>query len=133
MSAESVEPVKVVKLRDAPRIIRTRIALFRGEMYEAAGKNLLYSILASKPELTMLERIENKYEPTSYTAKPGCDVDILTAETCRQIQIVYKELGLDKDDGGQPSENTGASLSGPETEQDSESAGGRERKRPRNE
>lgn len=84
-----------VKLKDAPRIIRNRFAFFRGEMQEAAGKNLLYHILASEPELTMLEAIENKFSPTSYTPKPGCHVDFLTPEVCRHVALIYAELGLD--------------------------------------
>ena len=87
-----------VKLKDAPRIIRNRFAFFRGEMQEAAGKNLLYHILASEPELTMLEAIENKFSPTSYTPKPGCHVDYLTPEVCRHVALIYAELGLDNPD-----------------------------------
>ena len=86
-----------VKLKDAPRIIRNRFAFFRGETHEAAGKNLLYRILASEPELTMLEAIENKFEPTSYTPKPGCFVDFLTAEVCKHVVMIHRELGLDQD------------------------------------
>ena len=118
-----------VKLRDAPRIIRNRFAFFRGEMYEAAGKNLLYRILASEPELEMLEAIENLFEPTSYTPKPGCHVDYLTPEVCRQIHMIFMELGLDKEDAD--TEDTGISISGQETEQNSQSPGGRKCKRSR--
>jgi len=125
MSAKSA---KSVKLRDAPRIIRNRFSFFRGETFEAAGKNLLYRILASEPELTMLEAIENFYEPTTYTAKPGCYVDFLTPEVCRHIHRIYIELGLNKDAA---SEDAGAGISGQTPQSDSESAGGRERKRPR--
>lgn len=116
------------KLKDAPRIIRNRFRFFRGEIFEAAGKNLLYRVVASEPELTMLEAIENKFETTNYTPKPGCHVDYLTPEVCRQLHLIYMELGLNKDDGA---EDAGDGLSGPETEQDRESAGGRERKRAR--
>lgn len=118
-----------VKLRDAPRIIRNRFAFFRGEMYEAAGKNLLYRILASEPELEMLEAIENQFEPTSYTPKPGCHVDYLTPEVCRQIHMIFMELGLDKEDAD--TEDTGTGISGQETQQDSEPTGRRECKRAR--
>lgn len=128
MSGKSGKSVKSVKLRDAPRIIRNRFAFFRGETYEAAGKNLLYRILASEPELTMLQAIENLFEPTTYTPKPGCHVDFLTPEVCRQIHMLYIELGLNKDAA---SENAGAGISGQTPESDSESAGGRERKRTR--
>lgn len=127
-SLKSVKSVKSVKLRDAPRIIRNRFAFFRGETFEAAGKNLLYRILASEPELTMLEAIENIHEPTSYTAKPGCHVDFLTPEVCRQIHMLYMELGLNKHAA---SEDAGARISGQTPESDSQSAGGRERKRSR--
>jgi hypothetical protein len=127
-SLKSVKSVKSVKLRDAPRIIRNRFAFFRGETFEAAGKNLLYRILASEPELTMLEAIENIHEPTTYTAKPGCHVDFLTPEVCRQIHMLYMELGLNKDAA---SEDAGAGISGQTSESDSQSAGGRERKRSR--
>ena len=117
-----------VKLRDAPRIIRNRFAFFRGEMYEAAGKNLLYRVLASEPELVMLEAIENKFEPTTYTAKPGCYVDYLTPEVCRQIHLLFNELGLDKDVSG---EDSGNGISGFEADEDCSSPGGRESKRTR--
>ena len=117
-----------VKLRDAPRIVKHRLAFFRGEVLESAGKDLLYRILASEPELTMLEAIESTFEPTSYTPKAGCHVDYLTPEVCRQIHIIFTELGLDKDVSG---ENAGNGVSGQTVEQDSESFGGRERKRPR--
>ena len=127
-SGKSGKSVKFVKLRNAPRIIKNRFAFFRGETFEAAGKNLLYRILASEPELTMLEAIENLHEPTSYTAKPGCHVDFLTPEVCQQIHSIYIELGLDKDAA---SEDTGAGISGQTPESDSEFAGGRERKRTR--
>ena len=115
-----------VKLRDAPRIIRNRFAFFRGEMYEAAGKNLLYRVVASEPELSMLEEIENKFEPTTYTPKPGCHVDHLTPEVCRHLYLIYTELGLDKDDNA---EDAGTGVSGQKAEQNSESTGGRKRKR----
>ena len=119
-----------VKLRDAPRILRNRFAFFRGEMFEAAGKNLLYRILASEPELSMLEAIENQFEPTTYKAKPGCHVDFLTPEVCRQIHMLYSELGLRKDASGEDSaENTGANLSGSEAESDHSAAGGGKPKR----
>jgi hypothetical protein len=114
-----------VKLKDAPRICRNRIAFFRGEMFEAAGKELLYRIVASEPELTMLEAIENKFEPTTYVPKPGCHVDYLTPEVCRQIHIIFNELGLNKD----VSADTGTGISGQTIEPDSESVGGRECKR----
>jgi hypothetical protein len=81
-----------VKLKDAARIVRNRFAFFRGEMFEAAGKELLYRILASEPELTLLEAIENRFEPTTYTGKPGCHVDFLTPEVCRQIHLIHAEL-----------------------------------------
>ena len=117
-----------VKFKDAPRIIRNRFAFYRGEMYEAAGKNLMYRLLASEPELVMLEAIENKFEPTHYIPKPGCHVDFSTPEVCRQIHMIYIELGLDKDAGG---EDTGTGISGPETESNSGSTGRRECKRAR--
>jgi len=117
-----------VKLRDAPRLIRNRFKFFRGEAYEAAGKNLLYRVVASEPELTMLEAIENKFEPTSYTPKPGCHVDFLTPEVCRQLHLIYMELGLDKD-----AEEAGTGPLGQETGQNNEVTGGRQPKRARHE
>ena len=117
-----------VKLKDAPRIIRNRFAFFRGEMFEAAGKNLLYRVLASEPELSMLEAIENLFEPTSYIAKPGCHVDFLTPEVCRHIHMIFMELGLDKDVSA---ENARTGISGQTTEPHCESVGGRECKRAR--
>ena len=117
-----------VKLKDAPRILRNRFAFFRGEMFEAAGKDLLYRVLASEPELSMLEAIENLFEPTTYVAKPGCHVDFLTPEVCRQIHMIFRQLGLDKDGSGQ---NAGACVSGPETQQDSKLIRGGKCKRAR--
>jgi len=81
-----------VKLKDAARIVRNRFAFFRGEMFEASGKELLYRILASEPELALLEAIENRFQPTTYTAKAGCHVDFLTPEVCRQIHLIHAEL-----------------------------------------
>ena len=76
----------------------------------------------------MLEAIENLFEPTSYTAKPGCHVDFLTPEVCRHIQMIFMELGLDKDVSG---EYAGTGISGQTTEPHSESPGGGQRKRAR--
>ena len=81
-----------VKLKDAARIVRNRLAYYRGEMFEATGKELMYRILASEPELSLLEAIENRFEPTTYTGKPGCHVDFLTPEVCRQIHLIHAEL-----------------------------------------
>lgn len=114
-----------VKLHDAPGIVRHRFAFFRGEAFEAEGKELLYRIVASEPELSMLEAIESKFEPTKYTPKAACHVNYLTAEVCRQIHMIFIELGLDKDAGG----DTATNISGQEAQQDSESSGGRQRKR----
>lgn len=114
-----------VKLSDAPRIVRNRFAFFRGELFEAAGKKLLYTIVASEPELTMLEAIENKFEPTTYSPKPGCHVDFLTPEVCKHLLLIYTELGLDNDVSG---EDTRAEISGQQIEQDCVSSGGRKSK-----
>lgn len=113
-------------MRDAPRLVRNRLAFFRGEVPRAAGKDLLYRILASEPELTLLQEIESQFEPTFYTAKPGCHVDFLTDEACRQIHLIFNELGLNKD-----AENAGNDLSRQTSHQDSKSIGGGERKRAR--
>ena len=118
------------KLADIPRIVKNRFAFFRGETYEAAGKELLYRIVASEPELYMLEAIENKFEPTSYTPKPGCHVDYITPEVCKHLYLIYMELGLHKNASG---EDAGACISGQETEQNSQSVRGRECKRARSE
>jgi len=83
------------KFKDAPRILRYRLDFFRGKHYEAGGKELMYRVVASEPELKMLEKIENQYEPTVYEYRDGCFVDFITPEMCRQIHIIYNEKKLD--------------------------------------
>ena len=80
------------KYKDAPRIIKHRLAFFRGEVHEAGGKQLLMRILQSEPELKMLEEIENKYEPTEYEYKPGMYVNYITPELCRHIRTIYTDM-----------------------------------------
>ena len=80
------------KYKDAPRIIKHRLAFLRGEVHEAGGKQLLMRVLQSTPELKMLEEIENKYEPTTYEYKPGMHVDYITPEVVRHIRSIYTEL-----------------------------------------
>jgi len=80
------------KYKNAPRIIRHRLAFFRGEVHEAGGKGLLMRVLQSEPELKMLEEIESQYELTEYEYKPGMHVDYITPEVCRHIQDIYKSM-----------------------------------------
>ena len=80
------------KYKDAPRIIRHRLAFFRGEVHEAGGKELMMRVLQSEPELKMLEEIENKYEPTQYEYKPGMHLNYITPEVCRHIRGIYMEM-----------------------------------------
>lgn len=87
------------KYKDALRIIRHRLAFFRGEVHESCGKELLARVLGSEDELIMLEEIENMYEPTSYKWKPGMYVDYITPEVCRHIQLIYLDRGLGNDEG----------------------------------
>ena len=56
------------KYKDA-LFTQTSVEFFRGDVYEAAGKELMYRVMASEPELEMLS-IENQYEPTTYEYKP---------------------------------------------------------------
>ena len=87
------------KYKDALRIIKHRLAFFRGEVPEAGGKELLARVLRSTPELSLLEEIENLYAPTTYTYEPGKYVDYITPEVCRHIQLIYLEKGLGNDEG----------------------------------
>lgn len=87
------------KYKDAPRILRHRFSFFRGEVFEAGGKELMYRVVRSEPELAMLEEIENLFAPTKYTPKPGMFVDYITPEVCRQIHLIYIELGLNNAEG----------------------------------
>ena len=87
------------KYKDALRIIRYRLAFFRGEVPEAGGKELLASVLGSEDELQMLQEIESLYEPTVYHWKPGKHVDYITPEVCRHIQLIYLDRGLGNDEG----------------------------------
>ena len=84
------------KYKDAPRIIRHRLAFFRGEVHNAGGKELMMRVLQSEPELKMLEEIENKYEPTKYEYKPGMHLNYITPEVCRHIRGIYMELEKSK-------------------------------------
>lgn len=88
------------KYKDAFRIIRHRLAFFRGEVPEAGGKELLARVLKSTDELQMLAEVESLYEPTSYTWEGGMFVDYITPEVCRHIQLIYMEKGLGNDEGG---------------------------------
>lgn len=87
------------KYKDALRIIRHRLAFFRGEVPEAGGKELLARVLNSTDELHMLAEIESLYEPTTYVWEPGMFVDYITPEVCRHIQLIYLEKGLGNDEG----------------------------------
>ncbi len=87
------------KYKDALRIIKHRLAFFRGEVPEAGGKELLARVLKSTDELKMLEEIENLYAPTSYSWEPGMHVDYITPEVCRHIQLIYLDKGLGNDEG----------------------------------
>ncbi len=82
------------KYKDALRVIRHRLAFFRGEVPEAGGKGLLRRVLSSSDELAMLEEIENLYEPTSYSWEPGAYLDYITPEVCRHIELIYLDKGL---------------------------------------
>lgn len=88
------------KYKDALRIIRHRLAFFRGEVPEAGGKELIARVLRGTPELQMLEEIENLYEPTSYTWKweAGQCVDYITPEVRKYIRLIYSLKGLGKDE-----------------------------------
>ena len=109
------------KYKDAFRIIKHRLAFFRGEVPEAGGKELLARVLKSTDELFMLEEIENLYEPTSYRWEPGMHVDYITPEVCRHIQLIYLDKGLGNDEGDDNS-------SGQKTSDHPDSPGGREPK-----
>ena len=87
------------KYKDALRIIRHRLAFFRGEVPEAGSKELLARVLKGTDELQMLEEIESLYEPTSYTWEGGMFVEYITPEVCRHIQLIYMEKGLGNDEG----------------------------------
>jgi hypothetical protein len=113
------------KYKDALRIIRHRLAFFRGQVHEAGGKELLARILRGTEELQMLEEIENLYEPTSYTWEGGMFVEYITPEVCRHIQLIYLEKGLGNDEGGDH-ENCGQ-----EASNDPDAAGGGEPKHKR--
>lgn len=84
-----------IKYKDAVRILKYRLDFFRGKHHEARGKELMYRIVASEPELHMLEQIENQYEPTTYEYKPACFVPYITPEVCRHIQLIYTEKNLE--------------------------------------
>ena len=80
------------KYKNAPRIIKHRLAFLRGEVQEAGGKELLMRVVQSEPELKMLEEIENRHEPTVYEYKPGMYVDYITPEVCKHIRMIYTDL-----------------------------------------
>ena len=83
-------------------------------------------IVQSEPELSMLEEIENKFAPTKYTAKPGMYVNYITAEVCRQIHVIYIELGLDNASTGRPAEDSGARVLGQKAKRNTNITGGGE-------
>ena len=83
---------KFKKYKDVLRILKRRIEFFRGELYEAGGKELMYRVMASEPELKMLEYIETQYEPTSYERKQGYHVEYITPEICLFVRLIYEKL-----------------------------------------
>ena len=83
-------------------------------------------IVQSEPELSMLEEIENKFAPTKYTAKPGMYVDYITPEVCRQIHLIYIELGLDNASSRRPAEDSGACVLGQKAKRNTNTTGGGE-------
>ena len=111
------------KYKDAVRILKRRIEFFQGTVFEAGGKELMYRVLASEPELSMLEEIESQYEPTSYEYKPGHYVDYITPEIVLFIRDIYVKL-KNKNGKAEPSAR-------PETGQDSNASGGGEPARKR--
>jgi len=80
------------KYKDALRILGQRIEFFEGRLLEAGGKELMYRVLASEPELSMLQHIESRYEPTTYTYKPGHFVDYITPEIAFFVRHIYTNL-----------------------------------------
>ena len=94
------------KYKDALRIIRHRLAFFRGEVPEAGGKELLRRVLSSTDEIFMLGEIENLYEPTNYSWEPGTHVDYITPEVCRHIHLIYLDKGLGNAEGGNDHEES---------------------------
>tara|TARA_Y100001958_G_C21225987_1_gene551409 strand:- start:1237 stop:1593 length:357 start_codon:yes stop_codon:yes gene_type:complete len=80
------------KYKDALRILKQRIEFFEGRLLEAGGKELMYRVLASEPELDMLAYIESQYEPTTYAYKPGQYVDYITPEIAFFIRHIYTKL-----------------------------------------
>jgi hypothetical protein len=89
---------KRTKYKDALRILKHRLEFFRGKHIEAGGKELMYRVLASEPELEILEKIENMYEPTNYTPKDNCFVPYITPEIARHVLIIYNEICSKKDE-----------------------------------
>lgn len=116
------------KYKDAIRILRRRIEFFRGEVYDAEGKELMYRVLASEPELEMLEYIENQYEPTNYEFKPGKHVDFITPEICLFVRLIYSKL---TQPNGKPSGTPSGTQDGPAAGQDRSTPGGGEPARKR--
>ena len=102
------------KYKDALWILKRRIEFFQGEVYEAGGKELMYRVLASEPELEMLEYIENQYEPTTYEYKPGQHVDFITPEICLFIRLIYSKLTQSNAEkaGSEAGKNRGAAGGG---------------------
>ena len=84
------------KYKNAPRIIKHRLAFLRGEVHEAGGKELLMRVVQSEPELKMLEEIESRHEPTKYEYKPGMYVNYITPEVCKHIRMMYTEISSSK-------------------------------------
>ena len=84
------------KYKNAPRIIKHRLAFLRGDIFEAGGKELLMRVVQSEPELKMLEEIESQHEPTTYEYKPGMYVDYITPEVCKHIRMIYTALEKNK-------------------------------------
>jgi hypothetical protein len=85
------------KYKDALRILKHRLEFFRGKHIEAGGKELMYRVLASEPELEILEKIENMYEHTVYKHKENCFVPYITPEIAKHVMIIYNEIYTSKE------------------------------------
>lgn len=89
-SIERMLPISQVRMRSVPFLIAERLRYLKGaEGYSTPeAKNALYMALASTPELSMLNELENHERESRPDRMPWG----MTEDTQAQIRLVYNEV-----------------------------------------
>lgn len=89
-SIERMMPISQVRMRSVPFLIAERISYLRGNAGYSTpeAKNVLYMALASTPELSMLNELENHVRESRPHIMPWG----ITEDAQVQIRLVYNEV-----------------------------------------